>query len=197
MVVLITGGIGSGKSVVSSILRANGYEVYDCDRKARRLMDSDAGMRRRLSNEVCADAIDGSGMIDRRKIASVVFSNPEKLAILNSIVHGAVKADILRHAQDNPLLFVETAIPVTGGLVELAEAVWQIEAPEQLRISRVMARNNVTAEEVKSRIEAQVSECVSASVTIVNDDTTPLLPQVLDALAVLNLSGVEASLPPR
>lgn len=197
MVVLITGGIGSGKSVVSSILRANGFEVYDCDREARRLMDSDAGMRRRLCNEVCADAIDGSGMIDRRKIASVVFSNPEKLAKLNSIVHGAVKADIVTHSQCNPLLFVETAIPVTGGLVELAGAVWQVEAPEQLRIRRVMARNNVTAEEVKSRIEAQASECVSAPVTIVNDDTTPLLPQVLDALAVLNLSGVEASLPPR
>ena len=91
MVVLITGGIGSGKSVVSSILRANGYEVYDCDSEARRLMDSDAGMRCRLRNELCDDAVDDNGMIDRRKIASVVFSNPEKLAILNSIVHGAVK----------------------------------------------------------------------------------------------------------
>ena len=148
--ILISGGIGSGKSVVSRILRANGFEVYDSDLEAR--------------------------------VAEVVFADASKLAALNSIVHTAVRADIRLRMARNPRLFVETAIPVSSGLVDFADEVWQIEAPEDMRVRRVMARNNTTAEAVRARIEAQRAEAVPGARVILNDGRHPLLASVLELI---------------
>lgn len=180
--ILITGGIGSGKSVVSRILRANGFEVYDSDTEARCLMDNSDEIKRRLNDEIAGGIVDSQGRIDRQLLARLVFADTIKLGILNSIVHGAVKADISRRMAENPMLYVETAIPVSSGLVDLADEVWQIEAPEDLRIRRVMARNNISADAVRDRIEAQRSEYVADAYTILNDDRHSILTAVLHKL---------------
>lgn len=180
--ILISGGIGSGKSVVSRILRANGFEVYDSDLEARRLMDSSHEIKSRLCIEIAADAVDPRGNINRTRVAEVVFADASKLAALNSIVHTAVRADIRLRMARNPRLFVETAIPVSSGLVDFADEVWQGEAPEDLRIRRVMARNNTTAEAVRARIEAQRAEAVPGARVILNDGRHPLLASVLELI---------------
>lgn len=177
--ILITGGIGSGKSVVSRILRANGHEVYDCDLEAKLLMDRDDEIKRRLCAEIHPEAVDACGVIDRRRLASVVFADSERLAALNRIVHGAVRRDIARRMAANPDLFVETAIPVSSGLVDMADEVWQVEAPEDLRIRRVMARNNVSAADVRRRIEAQRAEYIPNARAIVNDGKCSLIRQMI------------------
>lgn len=181
--ILISGGIGSGKSMVSRILRANGFEVYDSDLEARRLMDSSDEIKNRLCVEIAADAVDARGNINRPRVAEVVFADASKLAALNSIVHTAVKADIRRRMERNQRLFVETAIPVSSGLVDFADEVWQVEAPEDLRVRRVMARNNTTAEAVRARIEAQRAEAVPGARVILNDGRHPLLAPVLELIS--------------
>ncbi len=180
LIVAITGGIGSGKSVVCNILRTMGYEVYDCDANARRLMDTSTEIKRRLSTEICETAVLPDGAINRKAISEVVFSNPAKLTALNNIVHGCVRDDLLNFfsASDKYVLFFETAILQESGLDKVANEVWQVYAPEEVRVKRVMKRNGHSAAEVKARIDAQNSKPIPNAKTIVNDDVTPLLPQI-------------------
>ena len=89
----ITGGIGAGKSVVCRVLRTLGYHVYDCDSAARRIMDTDTAIQQRLIDEVDTLAVT-DGIVDRPRIARIVFADARKLDALNAIVHAAVLADI-------------------------------------------------------------------------------------------------------
>lgn len=189
-IVAITGGIGAGKSVVSRILRAVGIEVYDCDAEAKRLMDCSPDIKRRLSDEIHSSTVRPDGSIDRGALASIVFADTEKLSLLNSIVHSSVRDDIARRAaaSSGSLFFIETAILYQSGLDRMADRVWEVTAPENVRIERVMKRNGCSAEEVKRRISSQQfqPEKLHRSVAeIVNDDLSPVLPQVLTLLETL------------
>lgn len=180
--IAISGGIGCGKSVVAAILRRLSYHVYDCDSRAKTLMDGDRGILRRLSAEIGADVV-VDGVIDRHRLSEIVFSDPNKLATLNSIVHGAVKADLQRwvDAHDEPTLFVETAILYQSGIDRMVDEVWEVSAPLDVRIERVMSRNGLSASEVRARI---ASQSVSVAVPhrrvfeITNDGLVPVLPQI-------------------
>lgn len=184
--VVITGGIGAGKSVVSRVLRAMGYSVYDCDSEARRLMDSSGEMKRLIAERISPDAVAPDGTLRRDVIASVVFTNPDKLRQLNSIVHSAVRADLLSWAQarpSEPLLFVETAIAGESGIDRMASEVWVVTAPQATRVSRVMARSGLTDSEVNERMASQTDGSALAAMPgsriIDNADHSALLPQIL------------------
>lgn len=155
--VAIVGGIGAGKSVVSRILAALGYDVYDCDSRARLIMDSHAGIKREIAEKISPEAVGADQRIDRAVLSQIVFSNPEKLELLNSIVHTWVKRDLADWAEqlDAPLAFVETAILYQSGLDRMVDEVWEVTAPDELRISRVMSRNNLSRQQVCERIQAQ------------------------------------------
>ena len=179
--IAITGGIGSGKSVVSDMLRAMGHFVYDCDSEARALMERDEEMRRRIFSEVCPEARRNDGGIDRQCLANAVFSDQTKLKNLNCIVHGAVRSDLLARASTMPLMFFESAILRSSGFITLADMVWEVSAPLDLRIKRVMHRNSLTRRDVEKRIDAQMCETIADSVDIrmiVNDGVMPVLPQI-------------------
>ncbi|MCM1310115.1 MAG: dephospho-CoA kinase [Bacteroides sp.] len=184
MIIAITGGIGAGKSVVSRILLSLGYSVYDCDAEAKLLMESDWGIRKRILEEISDDAFDENGHINRRKLSECVFSNPEKLKILNLIVHKAVRNHFLKWAKrhKSKLIFIETAILYESRFNELVDDVWEVTAPYELRIARVINRNGFTREEVEKRIAAQCNELNPRHQLIVNDGETPLIPQVLQLL---------------
>lgn len=182
--IAITGGIGSGKSVVCRILRILGYPVYDCDSRAKALMDADEAIKKRLVKEIDELAV-VDGIIDRKLIASVVFADSTKLAALNSIVHSAVKEDIALWvaAQETDLTFVETAILYESGLNLMVDAEWRVESPLELRIEHTMKRSGLSREEVKSRIAAQKTEAPDSApplrlFTISNDEIHALLPQI-------------------
>lgn len=186
-VIAITGGIGSGKSVVSAVLRAMGYEVVDCDTVARGIMDTDQAIHARLCAEIDDRAV-VDGVVNRRRISEIVFADADKLARLNAIVHSAVRRVIEQRtavATCEPLFF-ETAILYASGFDALADAVWQVTAPIDERVRRVVKRSGLTADEVKARIRAQASGEVSASggnvSSIVNDGSTAILPQLLELL---------------
>ncbi len=183
MLIAVSGGIGSGKTIVSRMLVAMGFKVYDCDSRAKAIMDADEDIKFYLKRDIHPDAVGSDGKIDRKKLSSVVFTDHEALQKLNGIVHAAVRKDILswtcRH-RDKPLLFVETAIMYQSGLDKIVDAVWEIQAPHDLRVSRVMSRSNCTRDEVLSRIRSQniyVPEKPHSCVTYINNDgKNPLLP---------------------
>lgn len=164
--ILISGGIGAGKSVVCKVLSAMGYPVYDCDTQAKRLMDSSEELCRKIA---CAledfssePILDANGKLRRDVLASVVFGNVRALKILNSIVHPAVIEHLLNwREKQSGICFVESAIPAESGLRDIVDEEWTVEAPEELRIKRVGERNGLSEEKIKQRILAQQSEWLS------------------------------------
>ena len=183
--IAITGGIGCGKSIVSLILKEIGYEVYDCDCKAKYLMDNSPTIKDCLKSTFGNDIII-DGTINRVKLANIVFNNKEKLVKLNNIVHSSVKEDLISWKLENShkkLLFVETAILYQSGLDSIVDEVWEVNAPLEIRIERVMKRNNISQQDVLSRIESQKYEILTqADYIITNDDKVAILPQLVTIL---------------
>lgn len=180
--VAISGGIGCGKSVIATILRKMGYHVYDCDDRAKRLMDNDSAILARLAEEIDREVV-VDGVIDRKRLSEIVFVDTAKLDRLNEIVHGAVRSDITAWVADTDgdTLFVETAILYQSGLDRMVDEVWEVVAPQELRIERVMGRNGCTREEVVARIKAQdveIEQPHGKTFEIVNDGFIPILPQI-------------------
>jgi dephospho-CoA kinase len=198
--IAITGGIGSGKSVVSNILRTMGYYVYDCDSRAKMLMNNNADIINGIATQIGRDAIihaDNTiiGGINRKRLAEIVFNDKAKLLILNSLVHSAVKSDIncwrkqieqqfdIRSQHNIMPLFIETAIARSSGINSLVDELWWVDAPTELRIARASKRDGATAQQIEARINSQTDEMLllqeHANLHIIrNDDTTPLLPQL-------------------
>lgn len=181
----VTGGIGSGKSVVCKILRTLGYPVYDCDIMARQLMANDLTTRMALLESFPDAHIDG--ILDRQLLSRIVFADADRLQALNAAVHGAVRRDLAQWCGTRSgRLFVETAILYESQLDLMVDDVWSVEAPDDVRLKRVMLRNGLAAEEVQARIDAQqryIPDRRHPSVhTIVNDGVKPLLPQIFNLL---------------
>lgn len=187
-IIAVTGGIGAGKSIVCDMLRALGHDVYDCDSHAKGIMDGSDIIKHVIADEICAAAV-VDGVIDRKVLAEVVFSDKAMLDRLNRAVHSAVRDDIVSWAEGRPVAFVETAILYQSGLDRIVDEVWNVVAPQQLRINRVMMRNGFERDQVVRRVEAQdgfVPDCVHPRVfDLVNDDVQPLLPQLEARLNVL------------
>lgn len=189
--IAITGGIGCGKSVVSNILRALEYPVYDCDSEAKRLMNDSNYIKSEISKKISCEAIALDGSINRPVLAKIVFNDNKLLSQLNTIVHSAVKEDIInwtKQHQTQHTLFVETAILYQSGINLFVDEVWEIQAPIDLRINRVILRNNTTAEDVQSRINSQqynIDKLHDNTKYIVNDNIKPILPQILNLIKEL------------
>lgn len=181
-VIAICGGIGSGKSVVSTILRLMGYPVYDCDSRAKKFMDHSDEIKHRLQLSFGQNVID-NGNINRILLGQIVFSDKKKLLALNAIVHPAVRADFQCwvNSQKTAIVFVETAILKESGMSGNVNAIWMVSAPTELRIYRVMKRNNLLREAVEKRIAVQKNSNVEYTDEIMNDEQHSVLFQI-DAL---------------
>lgn len=184
-IVGITGGIGSGKSVVSRILRLNGFPVYDCDMEAKRIMHENLHVRKRLC-EIAGDRVYGpDGCLDRVYMAQCIFSDSVLREAVNKVVHKAVFDDfmIFSERSSEKFVFCESAILVSSGFYSICDAVLLVDAPESLRIERVVARNGLHREEVKKRIASQEGEFTSLpyekTFVVENDGVNPILPYVL------------------
>lgn len=191
MLIAITGGIGSGKSVVSQILRTLGYPVYDCDRQAKQIMDCDHNIHANLCGQIHPQAV-VDGKINRKLISDLVFTDAAALATLNSIVHTAVTTDlhnwsVRQSSQGHTIQFVETAIPVSSGLYKHVDALWQVIADESLRILRVQKRSGLTEVQVRARMQSQSGEQLGEIPhnDILNNTYTALLPRIHQLLDVI------------
>ena len=185
----LTGGIGTGKSTVARILRLRGYDVYDCDLEAKRLMDESTEVRRSLRDRWGEEIYSAEGELDRCKVAGYVFADCREKAWLDSLVHGLVRDDLkmwidTHSGYRHDTVFVESAILFSSGLADMCQEVWEVTAPLDIRVERVMKRSGLTREQALARIEAQKEEqniCQSLhTLQIVNDGTTPLLDAIPD-----------------
>lgn len=183
--IAITGGIGSGKSVVSRMLQVMGYNVYDCDSRAKSLMAHDQDVRNQLTEAFGPETYQADGSINRTYLSEVAFADESSRVKLNSIVHPATARDMSRWAEEQnrhgaDMAFVETALLRTAGLDRMMDDVWHVTAPAEVRIQRVMVRSGLTAKQVESRIASQAAEeeVTPGEHVLVNDGDTSLLAQV-------------------
>ena len=163
MMIGICGGIGSGKSVVSRILRLRGEPVYDCDLEAKRIMDSSEevleALHERFGNDVCPSG----GPICRPELARHIFGDDEERLWLNSLVHRLVREDVARWhadrmAEGHERCFVEAAILASSGLAAMCDEIWLVTASEQVRTARIRLRDALSDEAIKGRIRSQQEE---------------------------------------
>lgn len=158
----LTGGIGSGKTSVMKHIETLGYKVYYADDAGKKVMQQKEIIEKIVSL-LGADVLNEDQTLNRKTIAEIVFSNPVKLKALNEIVHPAVAKDFERFTsdlQENELVIKESAILFESKANENCDLVITITAPEELRIQRVMARDNSTFEEVKKRINNQMPDAI-------------------------------------
>ncbi|MBE8722575.1 dephospho-CoA kinase [Sphingobacterium pedocola] len=180
----ITGGIGTGKSFVSKIFKSMGIAFYDADKEAKDIMVKSDIIRKGLINEFGSETYGEDGALNRKWLADKVFKDPEKLELLNGIVHPVVIQDALdwTEKQRGAYSLKEAALLYESGSYKSLDYTILVAASLDLRLKRVMKRDHVSKEEVLDRMSRQMPEEEKkgyADFIIVNDEVTPLLPQVL------------------
>jgi len=180
----LTGGIGSGKSTVAQIFEVLGIPVYYADIAAKRLMNEDGELRSSIIKKFGKEAY-SNNILDRKYISSIVFSDPARLELLNSIVHPATKKDgeAWMHQQTSPFAIHEAALIFEAKVSDRLDHVIGVSSPIELRIKRAMERDKVSRKEVLKRMAQQLDEELKMSkcdFVLINDEQQLLIPQVLD-----------------
>jgi dephospho-CoA kinase len=181
----VTGGIGSGKTLVCKIFEKLGVAVYDADSAARALMNSHAELKEGIVR-IFGEAAYGDEGLNRAYLADIVFRDRKKLNALNQMVHPVVRKDFLGWAANqgtSPYVVEEAAILFESGAYAMMDESVLVYAPEELRIRRVMERDGISREQVQMRMGQQMSEeekIKMADHVLTNDGTSMLLPQVIE-----------------
>ncbi|MEC3879725.1 dephospho-CoA kinase [Parapedobacter sp. 10938] len=180
----VTGGIGSGKSVVCRVFQTLGIPVFDADREAKLLMATDSDLMAAIRSEFGDQAYHDDGSVNRGYLASQVFNDPQRLERLNGLVHPvAIRAgEEWAHRQEGPYSVKEAALLFESGSFKLNDYTILVTAPEDVRIARVVQRDGVTPEQVRARMQRQwpdEEKARLADLTIVNDGKQAIIPQVL------------------
>lgn len=159
----ITGGIGSGKSTVSGILKELGAFVIDADVISREVVMPGEKALEELTEEFGSDILDDWGQLRRKKLAELVFNDKKRLQILNHILHKYVAERIEDNVKEQlekktELIVIDAPIPIKTGFLDLCHTVWTVSASEELRIKRVMERNGMSRDEAVARINSQIPD---------------------------------------
>lgn len=178
----ITGGIGSGKSVIASLLELSGVPVYIADTESKRLTETSPVIREKLT-ALFGETLYKAERLDKKLLASLIFGNPERLKQVNAIIHPEVNRHFQAWAekQNTPLCAIESAILFESGFNRVVDVSLMVYAPMEVRIRRVLERDAVSREEVVRRISSQLPDEVKkekSDYVIFNDDRQALLPQV-------------------
>ena len=175
--VIVTGGIGSGKSAVCAILAARGVPVYDSDSRTKALYDKDPSLPGRLDQALGGGLLTPGGILDRKALAARIFADERARETLESIVYPAVRADFeqWREAQGPaPFVVLESAVILTKPqFAGLADAVVLVDAPAPVRISRVMRRDALPEGEVRRRMAAQPAVSPAEVQAVIQNDGAP------------------------
>lgn len=181
----LTGGIGSGKTLICSILEKLRIPVYYADVEAKRLMNSDPDLKEGILELLGEEAFRG-GSLDRKYLAGRLFGDAALLADMNALVHPAVRKDFQNWSsrqKEVPYVVEEAAILFESGAYKELDHTVLVYAPEEIRISRVMERDRCDRVSVLKRMDHQMSEEVKKELAdhiLVNDGKQMLLPQVIE-----------------
>ena len=162
-VIGLTGGIGSGKSVVSRMLGELGAEIIDADQVGHRIYLPETPAWREIVEAFGEGVVAADGSIDRRKLGPIVFADAQALQTLNRITHGKIFAyiqgqlDYMRQHAAERVVVVEAAILLEAGWRGLVEQLWVVVAAEEVVMARLQAARQLTAEQVRARINAQLT----------------------------------------
>lgn len=182
MTIGLTGGIGSGKSTVAKVLESMGYSVFYSDQVAKELMASDQALQSEITAHFGENAFE-NGKLNRTYLAERIFSNPADKTILNELIHPRVRSSFTAFTQtsDSKLVFNEAAILFETGAYANFDKTLLVTAPEEMRIDRVMKRDNCSREDVQNRMDNQWSDDRKVPLSdfvIKNGDTDAVLSQI-------------------
>ena len=186
----LTGGIGSGKSVVADIFRVHRFPVFDADMEAKFLNDNSLEIRSQLIEQF-GDEIYVENKLDRKKFSSLIFGDKEKLKVANSIIHPVLAKYFEKWCSKNnesALVVIDAAVLLEAGFNKFTDKVVTVLAPEELRIERVMKRDGVKRDKVIARMKHQMPEEEKIKLSdyvIYNDDKHSLIKQTDDLLDYL------------
>lgn len=189
----ITGGIGSGKSYVCRLLQKRGYEVYDCDNAAKRLIRTSPEIRRELTDLIGPDTYfeEGGGrkdkkyILNKKAVAEFLLASEENAHAIDRIVHPAVFQDFIESGME----WMESAIIFESGIYRLVDRIIVVTAPEEVRIQRVMQRDGISREKVLEWMGRQLPQDIvreRADYEIVNDGEADLDRQLDSLLEIIN-----------
>jgi len=193
MIILgITGGIGSGKSTISEIFSLCDVPVYIADVESKRLTNTSSVIRKKLIDLYGDDIYNNDGLLNKIKLASIIFGNKEELEKVNSIIHPEVKKNLCEWIVENDkssIVAYESAIMFESGFHSLTDKIITVYTPLEIRIDRIIKRDNSSREKALERIHSQMADEEKVKLSdyvVVNDDTQSLIQQVLDILNQLN-----------
>jgi len=189
----ITGGIGSGKSTVCEIFKILGVPVFEADKVAKNLMNENRVIRENLV-EWFGNGIYQGNLLNRKLLAELIFNDNNLLTKVNSLVHPIVREEFekWRNSQNNVYSVYEAAILFESGFYKLMDFTLLITAPEQIRINRVMKRDNLSHDQVLARIKNQWSDEEKrklATTVIINDNKNLIIPQIIEIDKKLKRDG--------
>lgn len=173
----IAGGIGSGKSYVCQYLKQRGYEVYDCDSAAKRLLRSSPDIREQLTRLIGSETYSSDGRLNKAAVSRFLLASADNQQAINDIVHPAVFRDFI----DSGLQWMESAIMYESGIYQLVDRVIVVTAPLEVRIQRVMQRDHLSREKVLEWMARQLpqEEVVRrADFELINDGQTDIEQQL-------------------
>lgn len=179
----LTGGIGSGKSTVAKVFETLGVPVYYADAASKRLYHTDAELKQSVIEHFGGDVY-RNGQLDRAALAGQVFADPEKLALLNRLVHPRTirDAEAWMQKQKGDYVIKEAALLFESGSSAGLDYIIGVYAPNHLRLKRVMDRDGLSREEVMARMARQVDETIKMKLcdfVIRNDEQELVVPQVI------------------
>lgn len=185
LIVGITGGIGSGKSTVCRIFQLLGVPVFEADAVAKNLYNSNPEIKSGLIRLFGKDIYTTNDQLDRKKLASIIFTNEIHLAQVNELVHPVVRKEFkswLKLYKNAPYIIHEAAILFESGFYKLMDYTLLVTAPEKQRVARVVARDGVSEQMVRERMQKQWSEekkQLLASKILVNDNKNLMIPEII------------------
>jgi dephospho-CoA kinase len=179
----LTGGIGSGKSVVAKVFATLGIPVFNADEEAKHMMQTNPEIKTKLIQQFGADIYKESGL-DKATLAAIVFNDPFQLQILNAIVHPVTiqAAKDWAAKQTSPYVIKEAALIFESGAADGLFKVIGVTAPLSLRVHRVMQRDGITKDQVDARMRNQISDTIKMRLcdyVIENNNQQMVIPQVL------------------
>ncbi|MGL5637165.1 MAG: dephospho-CoA kinase [Bacteroidales bacterium] len=186
----ITGGIGSGKSILSRYFIYRNIPVYDTDSQAKRLMVGHPDLKIALTGLLGREAYQ-DGQLNKAYISSCIFQDKSLLRKVNALVHPVVKADFIRWSkeQHSSVVAMECAILFEADFSSAVDFVIQVSASEELRILRAMKRDGLKASQIEARMQNQMSDterAVLADFEMINDNQHAIIPQIEAILKMIS-----------